>query len=498
MVLAAVEAFGAGAGPAYHARLEALRVLEARAGDSSVDRALGWWVERGLDRAWTSGWQPADVLRMLRRSLSPAHIDAVAPVVAESGAGRPEAATDERWADQLEAIRHDLGSASHHPLVHDLALAVEAVSVLLRLPPLPRLDATIKGPANGRARAGGDGSGAMLERVRALLAKAESTTFPEEAEALSAKAQELMARHAIDQAVLDAGRTHGPGGVVGWRIGVDDPYASAKSLLFDRIASANRCSAVWCKHVGFSTVFGVPSDLEMVELLFTSLLVQGTDAMLRVGSSIDRSGRSRTRSFRQSFLVAYAERIGERLSATAAQVVAEGAERHGDTLLPVLAGRAEAVEGAVQNVFPTLVSKGTAVSNYSGYLAGRAAPRWRRWPWAARSPRAEATSGISQRLRTRSPRLQGRSRGEATSQRESDPCVELHGGRQRLDADDVELVTDSETGDHGSEVAQTEHSNSWGQFHDGGQGGLAEAYVPVTSDVDRFVRCQATRRFDSS
>ncbi len=372
-VLAAAEAFQLGPGPAYQSRLEAVRVLDARAGRPSVDRALAWWVERGLDKAWTSGWQPADVLRMLRRRLSPAHADAVASSVAESGARRPEAATDQRWAGQVEAIRRDLGSRSPRPLGHHLALAVEAVSVLLRLPPLPRLGATTRGPANGRTRAGGDGSGAMLERVRALLAKAESTTFPEEAEALSAKAQELMARHAIDEAVLDAGRTGGPGGVVGWRIGVDDPYASAKSLLLDRIASANRCSAVWCKNIGLSTVFGVPSDLEMVELLFTSLLVQGTDAMLHSGSSIDRSGRSRTRSFRQSFLVAYAERIGERLSATAAQVVAEGAERYGDGLLPMLASREEAVEKEVQTVFPTLVTKGTAVSNYSGYVAGRAA-----------------------------------------------------------------------------------------------------------------------------
>ena len=37
----------------------------------------------------------------------------------------------------------------------------------------------------------------MLERVRALLAKAESTTFPEEADALTAKAQQLMTRHAL-------------------------------------------------------------------------------------------------------------------------------------------------------------------------------------------------------------------------------------------------------------------------------------------------------------
>ena len=41
-----------------------------------------------------------------------------------------------------------------------------------------------------------------LERVRALLAKAESTEFVEEAAALSAKAYELIATHAIDLAMI--------------------------------------------------------------------------------------------------------------------------------------------------------------------------------------------------------------------------------------------------------------------------------------------------------
>lgn len=213
----------------------------------------------------------------------------------------------------------------------------------------------------------------MLERVRALLAKAESTNFPEEAEAFTAKAQELMARHAIDEAMLEAGGGGGRADVVGWRIGVDDPYAAAKSILLHHIASANRCRAVWSKELGFSTVFGTRSDLEMVEILFTSLLVQGTDAMLRAGRSTDRYGRSRTRSFRQSFLLAYAARIGERLDAATASMVAEGAERHGEPLLPVLASRAEAVEGAVRTAFPQLAHRGLAITNYSGWVAGRAA-----------------------------------------------------------------------------------------------------------------------------
>jgi hypothetical protein len=46
-----------------------------------------------------------------------------------------------------------------------------------------------------------------------------------------------------------------------------------------------------------------------------SLLVQAHAAMRRFGRQTDRRRTSRTRSFRQSFLLSYANRIGERLQA---------------------------------------------------------------------------------------------------------------------------------------------------------------------------------------
>ena len=368
-VLAACEAFRSGPDALYRARLDRLAALHDAVGRPLVDGAVAWWAALGLDRAWCSGWQPADVDRALRRTLGQAHADAMRPLVAESGARAPEAGVDDRWASQVEGLRAGAAPSAGRQATLELGVAVEAVSLLLHLPPLPDL-----APAPDRARRPGRGaSSTVLERVRALLAKAESTTFPEEAEALTAKAQELMARHAIDQAMLDADRGGGRAGVVGWRIGIDDPYAAAKSFLLDRIAAANRCRAVWSKHLGFSTVFGTRSDLEMVELLFTSLLVQGTDAMLRAGRRVDRSGRSRTRSFRQSFLLAYATRISERLAATTAGVVADATARHGAALLPVLAGRAEAVDDAVSAAYPGLVERGMAVNNHAGWAAGRAA-----------------------------------------------------------------------------------------------------------------------------
>lgn len=41
-----------------------------------------------------------------------------------------------------------------------------------------------------------------VKRIRALLAKAESTSFPAEAEALRLKAQDLMSKHNISSAEL--------------------------------------------------------------------------------------------------------------------------------------------------------------------------------------------------------------------------------------------------------------------------------------------------------
>ena len=62
------------------------------------------------------------------------------------------------------------------------------------------------------------------------------------------------------------------------------------------VAAANRCRAVWHRSLGLCTVLGFPGDLDAVELLVTSLLVQATTAMVQAGSRRDVYGRSRTRS----------------------------------------------------------------------------------------------------------------------------------------------------------------------------------------------------------
>jgi hypothetical protein len=211
----------------------------------------------------------------------------------------------------------------------------------------------------------------VLTRVRALLAKAESTTFEEEAEALTAKAQELMARHAIDAAMVHAGSRSG--GPVTRNLAVDDPYAQAKAMLLGNVASANRCQAVWVSKLGYGTVVGFEADIASVELLYTSLLVQATTAVLAAGSQVDRHGRSRTRSFRQAFLVGFGSRIGERLREATSAAEVDAAVEHGAALLPVLARREGEVEEAVARAFPRVATMRPSISNRAGLYAGVAA-----------------------------------------------------------------------------------------------------------------------------
>ncbi len=343
-------------------------------------------VERSIEAAWERGWQPADLARAVRRRWSAGHVAALAAAIASQHRRYGAATVDRAWREQLRAIGADpwrppepgsagahlpLDGRSRHCDEADTRLLLEVLSVLAWLPTLPRL-----GPlpgeghtSNGMADAAVDAR--VLERVRALLAKAESTTFAEEADSFTAKAQQLMARHSVDRAMVDG--TGAESGPRGRRIGVDDPYARAKSLLLGEVAAANRCRAVWTSGLGFSTVFGHEIDLDGVELIYTSLLVQAVAAMTLTGAHVDRHGRSSTRSFRSAFLVAYAGRIGQRLRANAGAAETAAAAEHGADLLPVLADRHQAVEDAVGATFPRLRSQWISVTNGAGWAAGTAA-----------------------------------------------------------------------------------------------------------------------------
>ncbi|WP_103337484.1 DUF2786 domain-containing protein [Amycolatopsis sp. CA-126428] len=321
-----------------------------------------------IDRACRGGWLPEDLHQAARRRLDEFAgsylLDTLAAYAGQFSAVHPawreqlEAAGAVRWWTETEP--HLPQWAAKHILTPSEAVAavIEAFGLLKTLPALTVVLPAPGTPLERPVRQHVDEK--KLSRVRALLAKAESSSFPEEAEALSAKAQELMTRHALDRVLVESAEA-APDRPAARRIWLDTPYTDAKSLLVHVVATANRCHAVFDPRWEFVTVIGDEDDLDSVALLTTSLLIQATRAMIA-----DPAGRSRP--FRKSFLVSYATRIGERLERAAEATIAQAPE-----LLPVLASHERNVAAAFTTLFPEVVNKSVTVRSHEGWGAGRAA-----------------------------------------------------------------------------------------------------------------------------
>jgi hypothetical protein len=321
--------------------------------------------DAALESVTAAGWNPEDLREIVRRRLSPPPLGELAGLLADQQE-RHGARVAPAWREQAAGLGAADRSDPQTPV--GLARLLLLTAFFTRLPSIAE---TIPPPGRDvRAAAAVPGSAQdakQLARVRALLAKAESTTFDAEAEALSAKAQELISRYAL-QRLLDQVE-HGTPGVTARRMWLENPYLMAKASLVGAVAGANRTRAVISEDLGFVTLVGDPGDLDAVELLSTSLLVQANAAMLRHGGQVDQYGTSRTRAFRQTFLVAFGHRIAQRLTEADAAAVSEDRDR----LLPVLRAVEEAVETETARLFPTVRSRSTRVSDAHGWAAGQAA-----------------------------------------------------------------------------------------------------------------------------
>lgn len=357
-----------------------------------VHRALDDALRSAVSRAWERGWQVSDLVHSVGRKLPAADRRLLVRSVASAAEPwRHLASADPEWVAQVEALEVDGGASAGGDVdawagaerLDRVDALLRAATLLGQLWTLPRLD-PIGDPPSGWGRATGhtprpaaatavpDGvDERALGRIRALLAKAESTEFTPEAEALSAKAQELMTRYSIDHALLagaGGARAGGREQPVSRRLLIHDPYAKGKSALLAQVARTNRCRSIWFSDAGFSVVLGFPTDLALTDLLFTSLVAQCSTAM-QVASRDVRQPRS----FRESFTMAFALRIGERLEEAASASVAEAVAERGADLLPVLASRDAEVEDAFDVAFPNRRSSNYRISDGRGWNAGRAA-----------------------------------------------------------------------------------------------------------------------------
>jgi hypothetical protein len=197
----------------------------------------------------------------------------------------------------------------------------------------------------------------LLDRVRKLLAKAEDEACTqEEAEALTRKAAELMARYGIDRALLGAARpeTDRPADRL---VDLPRPWSAVKGHLLAGLAAAMRCQ---CVLVTRSTgrvahVFGYASDLERADILFTSLLVQMARAL--ASREVPAVSGGEAKAWRRSWMLGYCSAVVARVraaeeAAAAASSAGESAAAGGQSTALVLADRSLTVRRRVEAAYP--------------------------------------------------------------------------------------------------------------------------------------------------
>jgi len=220
----------------------------------------------------------------------------------------------------------------------------------------------------------------VLDRVRKLLAKAEDDgVTPQEAEALTAKAADLMARYGIDRARLGAlhPETDRPADRV---FNLDNPWAAIKAHLLAGLASALRCQSILVTRPQPGSrvhVFGYASDLERTDILFTSLLVQMARGL--AAQPVPAAGGG-AKAWRRSWMLGYTTAVVARVRAAEENAVAEAESSPGPSAGPstalVLADRALTIRRQAEQAYPrTRRTRLTYTGNgyQSGYREGQKA-----------------------------------------------------------------------------------------------------------------------------
>ena len=224
-----------------------------------------------------------------------------------------------------------------------------------------------------------------LQLITKLLAKAEGTPFPAEAQAFQEHAERLMVRYGIQQAAIDAeagkaGKPQEP--MVEDRFELGGRYRVGQSHGFIAIAHAfDTVKVLQATTTAKKVIYliGAESDVAQIRRLFTSLLLQLETAMAGWWAGYPYkqylSAHEKTLERRQ-FQMAFLTTVANRLTALYKEAAVDG--EPGNEL--VLASRRERADEHAQRLHPDTrkarrqaIAYGSATAHAAGSSAGRRA-----------------------------------------------------------------------------------------------------------------------------
>lgn len=212
----------------------------------------------------------------------------------------------------------------------------------------------------------------ILDKVRNLLNLAENAGTDAEADLARERAEALMLKRGIDDAMLAAADDGDTDDITNRRITVPAPYPHKKAILLGAIADTQQVKVViWTPKGGHARgitaeIVGYSRDLDRLEMLYTSLLMQASRQVMR--QHAPRGGN--TNSYRNSWLEGFTGTVKRRLMRLQkqAQVQTEAEGSTGTDL--VLRDRKQAVDDEYRRLHPKMGKFKSRSTSHAGYRDG--------------------------------------------------------------------------------------------------------------------------------
>lgn len=171
---------------------------------------------------------------------------------------------------------------------------------------------------------------AMIERIRKLFAKAESTTSEHERDALLSKAYDLLSKHGIEEALARGADDSEAETVTVWEFEPKGSYKLDQIVLVHSVAKALHCDTVrYGTHRLY--VYGVKRHLDRVDMLagFLVAYMVGNLGTLKPPYGIHAT------TYRKSAMSAFASTVHDRLKASERNAAEESSDHAGVSLVLV-------------------------------------------------------------------------------------------------------------------------------------------------------------------
>lgn len=205
---------------------------------------------------------------------------------------------------------------------------------------------------------------AMIERIRKLFAKAESTNSDHERDALLSKAYDLLAKHGIEEALARGASDSEAETVTVWEFRPKGSYRLDQMILIGAVAASLHCKTVR-RGQDVAYVYGVKRHLDRVEMLggFLVAYMIGNLATLKPPYGVHAT------TYRKSAMSAFASTVSQRLREAERKAMDESTDATGAELVLVNDDRKAEME--MRRAHPRVVNSSRRVSD-AGYGEGSA------------------------------------------------------------------------------------------------------------------------------